>query len=649
MGENENPKNKNPHIAYTDTDNKVGGETQIDIFIVNPENTVTRDDRLFKDVLLNGSISDILTYNSRLYGREDIFNIKPRGYGFGNALRKFFEELPFENVGDDKKKLEALNEKLNNVLSNYLVLSDRGNYRLELVPTGIKEGEVDLYTLTLKGPTKLIKDDLGNVRSQEYNYTLGTVKNGTISDEEIVKIIKNLFLDEKNNFRKVSYGGKEEPLVKWNVNYDSFSGGKNDAASGAAVHREEVYDDNILTVSKTSLKRTVTGVSVHNPISIAPKPTGSNISNKDNASMNSSDSNNTNTGKINAETGIIENGNSNKIEDKTESNTERIKNKIIEHSKQLSRTTDEKFYTDGNNNYIRATSIIRDAPYTTFEYEIPSAAIGNSVDLFIRDFFNGKLEGSYPNATQEDWEALKSQLEVLKNTIESDGFTIISEVEYPDGSKDGVRAKGTIEVVDNKGTTHKVKVAGTLDLLAYNPITGKFRVYDMKTLRNEKNVSNDSYLDKWGRQLLLYKTFLEEEYGIEVESTSIIPIHVSYPKTSYEVKDNQLSINGIDFRGASPKLLDTVPIDTSKVNFKVKFDTLNESEQQLILGELPESTKPKELEKSENKSTPIKKRGKLSAKPLNKSNVFKDFQLDEKDHKEGEDSIPISDNSWDKI
>lgn len=649
VGKDENPRNPDPHIAYTDTDNKVGGEAQIDIFIVDPENTVTRDDKSFKDVLLNGSITDILTYNSRLYGIEDTFNIRPRGFGFANALRKFFEEKPFDGVGDNKKKLEELNKRLNDTLSNYLMLSSRGNYRLELVPTGTKVGEVDTYTLALKGPTRLIKDDIGNIRSQEYNYTLGTVYNGTIDNEEIVNIIKNLFLDENNNFRKVSYNGKEEPLVKWNVNYDSFIGGKNDATSGAAKHREEVYDDNILSVSKYSLKRTIVGVSVHNPISITSKSNATNTSNKDNSTMNSAETNNTNNGRVEVNTGIVDNGNPGKNEDNTESNTERIKNKIIEHSKQLSRTTDEKFYSDGTRNYVRATSIIRDIPYTPFEYEVPSAAIGNSVDLFVRDFFNGRLNDSYPNATSEDWESLRQQLETLKTTIEHDGFTVISEIEYPDGSKDGVRVKGTIEVVDNKGVTHKVNAAGTLDLLAYNPITGKFRIYDIKTLRNKNNVSNDSYLEKWGRQLSLYKTFLETEYGIEVESTSIIPIHVDYPKASYEVRDNQLSINGIDFKGAEPKLLNTVSIDTSKIKFKVNFNALNEAEQQLILGELPEGTKPKEVKKIEAKLTPIKRRGNLSAKPIGKGNIAKDLHLSDEAHKEGEASLIISDNSWEKI
>ena len=171
----------------------------------------------------------------------------------------------------------------------------------------------------------------------------------------------------------------------------------------------------------------------------------------------------------------------------------------------------------------------------------------------------------------------------------------------------------------------------------------------MKTLRNEKNVSNQDYINKWGKQLLLYKKFLEEEYGIEIESTQIIPIKVNYPKASYEVNNNQLSISGIEYKGAEPKMLDIVDIDTSKINFKVKFSALSTEEQQLILGEIPQETKPVELKETEPKTTVSKKRGKLNVPSKKDRNISKDFKISEDSYKEGTTSLEISEYSFDKL
>lgn len=96
-------------------------------------------------------------------------------------------------------------------------------------------------------------------------------------------------------------------------------------------------------------------------------------------------------------------------------------------------------------------------------------------------------------------------------------------------------------------------------------------------------------------------------------------------------------------------MLDIVNIDTSKVNFKVKFSVLSENEQQLILGEIPQETTPIEIKESEPKSTPIKKRGKLKAKSLSNSNISSGLGIPSEDYKEGSTSIEMSDYSFDKL
>lgn len=73
----------------------------------------------------------------------------------------------------------------------------------------------------------------------------------------------------------------------------------------------------------------------------------------------------------------------------------------------------------------------------------------------------------------------------------------------------------------------------------------------------------------------MYKIFLEREYGIEIESTYIIPIQVEYSNLNYTSKGNQLYVKDVAYKGASPKMLNIVNIDTSKYKFVLSWDSLS--------------------------------------------------------------------------
>ena len=152
---------------------------------------------------------------------------------------------------------------------------------------------------------------------------------------------------------------------------------------------------------------------------------------------------------------------------------------------------------------------------------IPSSAIGNTADIITRDFFAGKLKDHYPNITDEVLEAFKDQLEAFKKDLEAKGIHIVSE---------GVIVHGIITTTDEKGNTHELPVAGTLDLFGYDD-KGNYYIFDMKTTRNhtEAKLQNEQF--KWSRQISMYADLLKQTYGISVnrDNLRIIPINVYYP------------------------------------------------------------------------------------------------------------------------
>ena len=80
----------------------------------------------------------------------------------------------------------------------------------------------------------------------------------------------------------------------------------------------------------------------------------------------------------------------------------------------------------------------------------------------------------YPNATSEALNKLAFQLNNLRRQIRNKGITLITR---------DVVVNGTVSTVDAVGTTHQIRVAGTLDLLGYDK-HGNWYIYDMKTHRS---------------------------------------------------------------------------------------------------------------------------------------------------------------------
>lgn len=283
--------------------------------------------------------------------------------------------------------------------------------------------------------------------------------------------------------------------------------------------------------------------------------------------------------------------------DTSEMTIEQIKNKIEEDSKQWELDEEEKRYVNRTTGEKagRVTSIIQaDIDVTPFDenspWVTPSTNIGTGIDELVRDFFEGRIEYNnnqwkvngvpveqvYPNSNKHDLNLFISQINKFKKELEDQGITIIPR---------DITVNGIIQSVDDAGKVHNINVAGTLDLIGYDK-NGKWHIYDMKTHRSKLT---ESKKDKYAKQVTLYKQFLEQKYGIEIEDINIIPIKVSYPapngtqtgSAEYTVSNvkheeyrgrtgNQLLIDGNAFDGAKPFLEDVITLNTNSLKLDYK-------------------------------------------------------------------------------
>lgn len=211
--------------------------------------------------------------------------------------------------------------------------------------------------------------------------------------------------------------------------------------------------------------------------------------------------------------------------------------------------------------------------------------------------------------TNEQYHKFVGQLEQLGEQFKAKGLTIVPR---------NVLATGTVTVNNEDGTSQTINVAGTLDLLAYDE-AGNFHIFDMKT-RHSPSV--DAKLSKkWARQLYAYKAFLQNTYGINVKSTSIIKIDVPYPspssKAAYSLNEdeNTLLLNGTPFSQTnqgnsifSGKFLSVLPINTESLlqdKLDIRRSKLTDTETEMLdnFKGLDDSSKAIELELPETSGT----------------------------------------------
>lgn len=154
-----------------------------------------------------------------------------------------------------------------------------------------------------------------------------------------------------------------------------------------------------------------------------------------------------------------------------------------------------------------------------------ATSVGNSIDTISRQFFIDSTNVSKPeNMSEESFRALLKGLGQFREDTNKRGLRLITDRtvvfhKYPDGRR----------------------IAGELDVLAYNPDTGEINIFDFKTSKystrdtsfskvTRPNLFIRSTKDQYSLQLNAYSELLKDEFNINISNLIIVPFQVSYKK-----------------------------------------------------------------------------------------------------------------------
>jgi hypothetical protein len=526
------------------------------VFIRPISTTLDRNsNKSIVELFNEGNVNDLLNSNSRLIKAGTVLDEMSSSFPDNSEITLDRVDGQLVPTGEFADRLNELSNTLTRKMNNHLILPNQ-NWKYIISPTEEILGDGRrMFSISISDGNTTIP--------------VGRITNGTMSPQTKFEFFRNLIMDGTET-RKIG----NFDFIKWQVEYPK-SGNSLESVMGNLAN---AFDDGILEMSNEGIEYKVKGIEVRSPFTSTGetiKPV--EVSNPNNATpstpvntptVTATDQVQSDKAIIDSETGTILEG---KVEEKTNVKLEAarvIADRITEDSKLIQLAPDGSGYinTKTGKKYSRVTSIIQADAEAGDRFDpnspwiLPSTNIGTSVDEFVRDFFagefyeDGKLISDffydYPNATSAQWKHFAQELQSLKNAFDANGITVIPR---------DVTVTGTLNVTDSEGRVHTIDVAGTLDLLAYDQ-EGNFYIYDMKTVRSAIDQHKE---DKYARQLSLYKKFLENTYGINIKSLSIIPIKVEYPEpkgwknstNEYTVVEgNQLAINDEEYRNAKPQL-----------------------------------------------------------------------------------------------
>lgn len=240
---------------------------------------------------------------------------------------------------------------------------------------------------------------------------------------------------------------------------------------------------------------------------------------------------------------------------------------------------------------------------------LPSSALGNTVDRFTREYFEGKdvLKSNIPNLSKKDKRSLKSDLDKLSQYFDEKfgkgNYKVVTK-EFP--------IAGKYTVINKNGEAEVKTIAGTMDMIIYDN-KGNFYILDMKTSRSSFDKDK---INNYSKQLEIYKAILEANYPElkgRIKDLTLIRFDVGYPtplgerdkygegEAIYEAADlsegedkdtlwiededgNLLAIEDSEYYTA-PRL-HISPEDalykTNKVDMKHEFEALTTEEKELI-------------------------------------------------------------------
>ena len=243
-------KNVNEDILVYELDNLKGEKIPYQAFITPSHKTVDRNsNRLIVDLLKKNDHS-ALKSNSRI-----IRYLKELNIFFSNTFNT--EEFAFDQdengniVADDKTRsaLETYASKLDSILGNFLNLPTREGWHYQLTPIGVSpDGKVEV--------------SLSLINNNGNTINLGNITEGSISEDTQFNIIKNLFIDSSTG--EVRMRDSKNAFVIWNVKYSDAGNSESNAKNNIA----DIYDDDIIEFSKSSLQYSIRGVTINAPFTL---------------------------------------------------------------------------------------------------------------------------------------------------------------------------------------------------------------------------------------------------------------------------------------------------------------------------------------------------------------------------------------------
>lgn len=568
-----NSKTNKKELRFEQPNLKDGGYNYPLVKDIPLQNSVSRAGKSLTDVINDGDIQELIHFNSRTEGLT-------------GDIAKLLQKMPSLTIGTGQEELtqaENTGEAITKAVKNYIYLMGEtfGETAFSIKALDDESGKplMENGERVLQLQLKVPRLDNGNIVYDVKDVM--TFTKSTDSNLLSYNILSQVLLNEDGSI-------KGENEAKWQINYNKVEDMRNGEA-GAKKYFENIINDGIIGIEATSLDYAMRTVEIQQPFNLEGKiiinPTSQPI---DNANPNGTTANETkiqNNVKIDTKTGAVTSESKPKpIKKAIPEDIQRTIDWLTSESKQVHLTEDGQFYKDEQGNIYYRTTTIQNADETSdkiagekeqFKDQLPSTNIGTTVDEFVRDFFAGTLKESYPNATKEQWESFKKQLETLKARLDAQGITIIPR---------DVTVTGALEVTDSKGSKATINVAGTLDLLAVDA-NGNYFILDMKTMKNPKNMHLN--MEKWQRQLSIYKTLLEAK-GISIKGLYVIPISVNYQSGNYaQGEGTQILLNGTNYNNAKPQLVrgDSPNVHLVTIKFKapnIKFEKLSSEMQQNI-------------------------------------------------------------------
>ena len=456
----------------------------------------------------------------QFYGGEVGQEFNSRATFIGKRLNAFFKtvnanELASMDEESRIKKLEELTEQFTKAFVNA-----NGVYFSPTDYSFILGVEV-----TENGPQVniFLKTNATNEHKQ-----IATVTDQPFTPQEVAKTIANFFYNGGSLIKDVNWQIDDKILSPFMGDIEASA----EAVKAAHTYLSTVYDDGLLGGNSNKVETNVTVIQLSAPQQTNNAPiidtTRTEITNTDNAESNTTkgDAVVTNNGLVDADTGVSLEGKNIQQQllqqQAAQREAQKAFNILKEESKQWQLTEDEKFYTrEGKDPHARVTSILaadrlseRDKDGNPKRYDennpwaLPSEHVGNAVDTFLRNLFDGEYDGKSTQELQElfaqlsiaqefEWKQLYDKAINFRDNLIRQGYHFESR---------GFTVNGVLPVYQDGKQIGTIPVAGTLDLIAYNA-EGDIVIFDFKT---HHSPGIDQHKNRWGQQVSIYKMLAQQ-------------------------------------------------------------------------------------------------------------------------------------------